>query len=544
VSTDLDPSFQLSDLAGARLTRRSLLKGGAAAGVVAALGPLAGACGSSGGSTAASASPSSSSASPKRGGMANVGLVGGSAKDTADPHIANFEPDDALNWLMYEGLVEYSPEYKPTLVLAEEVTPNADGTQWTVKVRSDVHWHDGKPLTADDVVYSFRRIVDPKNPLEGASGLPGLLPSGVTKIDAHTVSFRFGKPNVIFGTDGLASRLVHVVPVDFDPKKPVGTGAFKLDTFNPGQQFVLSAFQDYHGGPPLLDGITLIEFGDPTARVNALLSGVIDALCELPPSQVAYLKSTPGMVPMDAKSGGWIPFCMRIDQKPFTDVRVRQAFRLIANRPQLIQQAFNGFAWLGNDVYSPYDGGYPSSLTQRAQDLEQARSLLKQAGYDNDLTVELVTSDAAGAGAVDAATVLAQQAKGVGVTIKVNRVDSSILFGDMYTKWTFSMTWWGLRNYLQEAAVSMMPTAPYNETHWSNDKWLALVNQAFATVDDTKRNELVTEAATIDYNEGGYIIPQFKNQLDAHSDKLAGFVTNDVTGTPLGRWRFHDVYRT
>ena len=521
----------------ARITRRSLLKGGAAMGALAAIGPIASACGGTG----TSASPSSSSGAPKSGGNARIGLVGGSAKDTADPHRAAFEPDDALNWLMYEGLVEFAPDYKPRLVLAEEVTPNATGTEWTVRVKPDILWHDGKPLTADDVVFSFQRIVNPKAPLDGASGLPGLTPAGITKVDARTVKFTFQKANVIFGTDGLASRLVHVVPVDFDPLKPVGTGAFKLDSFKPGEQFVLSAFKDYHGGAPHLDKLTLIEFNDPTARSNALQSGTIDALCELPAAQKTVIDGTPGLASLNAKSGGWLPFCMRIDQKPFTDVRVRQAFRLMADRPQIIEQAYDGIAWLGNDVYSPFDPGYPK-LAQRVQDLQQARSLLKQAGYDNNLSVELVTGDAAGSGAVAAAQVFAEQAKGAGVNIKVNKVDSSVLFGSNYTKWTFSMTWWGLRNYLQEAAVSMMPGAPYNETHWQSAKWLAIVNEAFATVDQTKRNELIGEAATIDYNEGGYIIPTFKNQLDAYSQKLAGLEMNDATGTPLGRWRFHDVY--
>jgi peptide/nickel transport system substrate-binding protein len=540
VSEDHGYEIDVSRFLGAKVTRRSLLKGGAAAGAVAAIGPLAGACGG----TTSDPSPSSSAGAAKKGGVAKVGIVGGSSKDTADPHNSAFEPDEALNWLMFEGLVEFSPDYKPTLVLAEEVTANADATEWTVKVRQGVLWHDGKPLTADDVVYSFKRIVDPKNPLQGASGLPGLTPAGITKVDAQTVKFTLEKANVLFGTDGLASRLVHVVPVDFDPMKPIGTGAFKLETFRPGEQFEFSAFADYHDGPALLDGITVIEFADPTARVNALLSGVIDALMSLPPSQLTVLEATPGMVALNAKSGGWIPIVMRVDQKPFDDVRVRQAFRLIADRQQIMDQAYAGVAWLGNDIYSPFDPGYPSQLPQRAQDLEQAKSLLKQAGYDNDLTVELVTGDAAGSGAVDAAQVYSEQAKGAGVTVKVNKVDSAVLFGEDYTKWTFSMTYWGLRNYLQQAAVCMMPGAPYDETHWDNAKWLSIVTEAFSTVDDTKRNALITEAATMDYNEGGYIIPTFKNQLDAYSSKLGGFVTNDVMGISFGRWRFHGVYFT
>jgi peptide/nickel transport system substrate-binding protein len=537
---DEDSSFEIEigKFLDARVTRRDLLKGGAAAGVLVGLGPVLAACG---GGSASTLSSASAVATPKRGGNLNIGLVGGSAKDVADPGNPFNEPSDALSSLMFEGLVEPSPEFKFELMLAEEVTSSPDATEWTVRVKPDILWHDGKTLTADDVVFSFRRIVDPKNPLPGADGLGGLKPGDITKVDERTVKFRFGRPNVLF-IEGLANDYCHVAPAGFDPKKPVGTGAFKLDSFQPGQQFVLSGFKDYHGGPPYLDQLTLIEFEDPTARVNALLSGVIDVLCELPPDQLRALEATHGFSALNAKSGGWFPFCMRIDQKPFTDVRVRQAFRLIADRNQIIEQAYSGVAWIGNDMYSPYDAGYPKELPQRVQDLEQARSLLKQAGYDNDLSVELATSDVVGAGAVSAAQVLAQQAKGAGVDIRVRKYDDSVFYGDQYLSWTFSMDWWGMRNYLQQATLGSTPTAPYNETHWRNAKWLALVNEALVTLDDTKRNELVGEAATIDYNEGGYIITNFKNQLDAYNDKVKGLTMNDVSGTPLGDYRLHDVY--
>jgi peptide/nickel transport system substrate-binding protein len=517
------------------VTRRDLLKGGAAAGALLGLGPLIAACGGGGGTSAPTGD-----GTPKKGGILNIGLVGGSAKDTADPHRAQFIPDEALNWTMYEGLMQYSPDLTPELLLAEEVSSNADATEWIVRLKPDILWHDGKPVTADDVVYSFKRIVNPKDPLDGAAGLGGLKTSGITKVDKRTVKFSYEKPNVLLGTDGLTQRLVHIVPVDFDPNNPIGCGPWKLKTFRPGEQFELEAFEDYHGGRPYLDGLKLIEFADPTARFNALVSGQVDALTELPASQIPAAKSN-GIVPLNAKSGGWIPICMRVDVKPFTDVRVRQAFRLIPDRKQVLENAYNGVAWLANDMYSPFDKGYPSDLPQRNQDLEQAKSLLKQAGYDG-LEVELIASDSVGEGSVAFAQVFAEQAKGAGVKVNVRKVESGVLWGDNYLSWPFSMDYWGYRNYLQQAAAGSTPDAPYNETHWKNDKWYALVQEGFATVDDAKRNEIVREAATIEYNEGGYIIPTFRNLLDAYSEKVAGMTTNDVTGISLGRWRLNKVY--
>ena len=141
----------------------------------------------------------------------------------------------------------------------------------------------------------------------------------------------------------------------------------------------------------------MIEFADPTARLNALLGGTVDHIDLVASSQADVIKSTSGMKLLEAKSGGWDPITMRIDQKPFDDARVRQAFRLIVDRTQMIEQALGGHGWLGNDMYAPFDPGYPKDLPQRVQDLEQAKSLLKQAGYDNNLTVQLTTSTAVGA---------------------------------------------------------------------------------------------------------------------------------------------------
>jgi len=180
-------------------------------------------------------------------------------------------------------------------------------------------------------------------------------------------------------------------------------------------------------------------------------------------------------------------------------------------------------------MYAPFDPGYPSDLPQREQDLEQAKSLLKQAGYDNNLTVKLTTSTSVSPGAPAAATVFARQAKSVGVDVKVDNVTGDVFWGDEYLKYQFAMDNWGTRGYLEQAGMGSMPDAYYNETHWDHPEWLALVEEAFKTVDDAKRNELITQASTIEYNEGGYIIYAFDKQVDAHSTKVAGVIP-DVSG--------------
>ncbi len=432
------------------VSRRGLLKGAAAVAGGFALGPVISACGgdSGGGVTGGGGD---TGGSPKMGGTFKVGLPGGQGKDTVDPHIAPFAPDDAINWLMYDGLVQYSPAHKPELLLAEEITPDSDASVWTVRLKPDIPWQNGTMVSAGDVVFTFQRICDPDNPLDGASAMGGLKPENVKKVDDLTVTLTYDEPFVLFATDAVTQRLVHIVPADFDPKNPIGCGPFQLVDFKPSDQFTFTGFKGYHGGAPMLDEVTLIQLPEETARVNAFMSGAVDAIAELPHSQMTAVESA-------------------------------------------------------------------------------------------DLSVEIICSEGVGAGSVASAQVLAENAKGAGVNVKVNKVDGGILWGDDYLTWPFSMDFWGLRNYLQQALSGSTPDAPYNETHWKNDTWYSLVKEALRTVDDDQRNALVGEAATIEHNEGGYIIPTFKNQLDAYTDKVGGIVTNDVMGIPLGRWRFREVY--
>ncbi len=254
---------------GKRLSRRSLLKGAAAMGAAAALGPIAAACG--GGDTTTQASGSASAAgTPNKGGDLMVGIVGGSAKDTADPHTGSFEPDIAIQYIMYEGLTMWDFDMNVTNLLAESIEPNADGSVWQVKLRDGMLWHDGKPVTADDVVYSMDRIVDPKDPKVGVATLTGVKLGGTTKkVDDLTVEFNLKAPNVILD-EAFAERSCKIVPVGFDPKNPIGSGPFKMTEMKPGEQFKWAAFADYWDTPPFVDTLTMIEFADDTARINAL----------------------------------------------------------------------------------------------------------------------------------------------------------------------------------------------------------------------------------------------------------------------------------
>ena len=239
-------------------------------------------------------------------------------------------------------------------------------------------------------------------------------------------------------------------------------------SFTAGQQSEFTKYADYHeDGKPYVDSLTIIDFPDDTARTNALLGGQVDVIDNLPAAQVQNVEANPNLRVLSSETGAWQPFTMRVDQAPFDDVRVRQAFRLIVDREQMVQQVLSGHGSVANDLYARYDPAYASDLPQRQQDLEQAKSLLKQAGREG-LSVELVTAPVF-QGIVEAAQVFAEQAKGAGVDVKVRRVDSGTFYGDNYLSWTFAQDFWATRVYLSQVAQGDLPESPFNETHWPPD---------------------------------------------------------------------------
>jgi peptide/nickel transport system substrate-binding protein len=519
-------------------SRRDFLRvSGTAAGLAAA--GAAGLAGCSTSSSLSSASPVSTG-KPKRGGNLKVGLTGGASSDTLDPDATVTVPDIARQITLFEPLVTQNSADRPALDLASELTAdNPQATSWTIRLQQGVTFHNGKELTAEDVLFTFTRITNPAKPLNGALSLSAIDMKNVQILDKYTLRVPMTRPNASFPAQ-LYGGYDFIVPVGFDPQAPVGTGPFKFKSWTPGVQSVFVRNENYWKAPlPYVDELTIIEFADSTSQANALISGVVDAIGNIPLSLAKSLPSTPGIALLDSKSAAYNPFTMRVDTHPFNDVRVRQAMRLLINRPEMVDVAYDGYATVGNDVFGIADPNYDTSLV-RTQDLDQAKSLLRAAGQ-SDLTVNLVTSPISN-GVVESAQVLAQQAKQIGVTVNVTNLPTTSFYGPGYLTRAFSQDIWYPSTYLVLVAQETLgPSAPFNETHFNDPVYNNLYAEANATLDPAKEREIVQEMMKIDFDTGGLIIASFNNNLDAYSDRVKGFETN-FTGIPLNRFGFDQVW--
>jgi peptide/nickel transport system substrate-binding protein len=525
-----------------RITRRDAIRGALAGGAMLSAGGLL-ACGDDddgggGGGGGGGASGGSSAEGVRDGGSLRVGVSGGGPEDSIDAHVLTTDPDIARAFQLYEPLAVRNPDYELEMLLAESIEADKSPDEWTIRLRDGVTFHNGKPVTADDVLFSLQRIIDPKDPKTGAASISYIDLKSSKKLDARTVRIKLQAPNVGF-PDDVGQYFNGIVPTDYDPKNPVGTGPFKYKSFSPGQRSVFVKNADYwREGEPHVDEVAIIDFPDDTARVNALLGQQVDAISNLPAAQIAQAQGNSALKVLVSETGAWQPFTMRVDQAPFDDKRVRQAMRLIVDREQMIQQALSGQGRVANDLYSPFDPAFNKDLAQREQDLEEAKSLLKQAGQ-SDLRVELVTAPVF-QGLVEAAQVLAEQAKGAGVAIKVRKVDSGTFYGDNYLSWAFAQDFWFTRTYLGQVAQGSLKNSPFNETHWNDPDFVKLIDQARGELDEGKRTDLLHEAQKIEYDSGGYIVWSFSNQVDAYNAKVGGFQPAK-SGVPLSNYGFGKV---
>lgn len=499
------------------VTRRQVIRGIAAGAVVLGGAGVLAACDDG-------SSPSTGGTKGKAikaGGVLRVGVSGGSAKDSIDVHKFSGDVDIARLTQLYEPLFMHGPDYGLEMVLAESVEAGDSPKEWIIRLRKDVKFHNGKPFTADDVLSSFKRIMDPADPKTGATRFVDVDLKACEKVDDHTVRIRLKNANVAF-PELISDVYALMGPADFDPAAPVGTGPFVYKTFVPGERSEFVRNEDYWGDKAHLDKVIILDMPEESARINGLVSGQLDAITAVSAAQAPVIEKNPDLATLVSKGVRWTPFTMRVDVAPFDDVRVRHALRLVIDRKQMVDQALSGYGIVGNDMYAPYDSGYPDDVPQRKADIKQAKKLLAEAGK-SDLTVELVASNI-GVGSMEAAQVFVEQAKAAGITIKLRRVEPSALYGDEYLQWPFAMDTWGMNSFLPQVASGSVPSAPYNSTHWNDPEFNDLVKKANLELDQKKRDKLIGEALKIEWERGGNIIWSFNDQIDAHKANVKGFV--------------------
>ena len=514
----------IDEYAAGRLSRRDLLRRGALVGIsLPVLGAVISACGSS------TSSPSTSGT-----GAAGATIKVGIVVPTGAINPVTVADQGGLDMLAQTG--EYLNFSDQTLTLkpalATSWTPNSTADVWTFKIRQGVKFHNGSPLTADDVVYSYKTIGlgSTANALSAFKGV--LTPAGVQKVDSSTVAFHLEAPNGNFPylTSSDNYNMI-IIPNNYDPAKWqstfVGTGPFVLKSYTPTVGASFTRNEQYWGTKALPAETQFTFYKNQTPAIPALTSGSIDVLGQFSVTGGEQLL-TGGFTVTKLKSSAHRELSMRNDQAPFTDPRVRQAIALTLARPDIIKALFKGYADLGND--SPFAPVFPStdtSIAQRAQDIAKAKSLLSAAGHPNGFTTSLITEDFLEI--PQFAQIVVQSAKAIGVTINL-KVESSAAY---YGKATFGNSDWldatmSLVDYGHRSVPNVFLTAPlqgsgtWNAAHFKNSQYDKLSAQYIGTSDLTTQRTIAGQMQTLLLNETPIIYSYFYNYLSAWANTVHG----------------------
>ena len=424
-------------------------------------------------------------------------------------------------------------------VLATSWTPNSTADVWTFKIRQGVKFHDGSPLTADDVVYTYKLQTNPAGKASALSNFGGVLePSGVVKVDDYTVAFHLQAPNGNFPYLTSSDNYTMIIlPNNYDPGKWqssfIGTGPFKLKSYTEkvGASFVRN--EDYWG-PKALPAATEFTFYDTEApSILALTSGTLDVLGQFTVTNAPQLLSG-GYNIIKLKSSAHRELSMRCDQAPFTDARVRQAFALSLNRPAIVSALFKGLSDVGND--SPFAPVYPStntSVPQRVEDIAKAKSLLSAAGHPNGFSCTLTTENVFEI--PQFAEIVQQAVRAIGVNMKLNVEEQPKYYGN----YLFGTSDWldatiSLVDYGHRSVPNVFLTAPlqttnakkgtgsWNAAHFSNSQYDRLSNQYIATSDLTSQRTIAGQIETLLLAETPIIYAYFYNYLAAQAKNVTG----------------------
>jgi len=474
-------------------------------------------------------------AQPKKGGLLKLGLGGGSTTNSMDPGTW----EDTFCFVgfsaIHNTLFEIAPDGSAQPELVETFEVSKDVRTWTLKLRKGVTFHNGKSVTAEDVVASIR----PHFGKDSKSVAKALL---VSLVDVRlreggeggVVEFELSAGNLDFPYVLADYHLVILPSADgvADWRSGVGAGAYQLKSFEPGVRMQMTKNPGYwKSNRGHFDGAEIIGITDGTARTNALISGAVDVINNVDFKTVGLLSRNKNLVIEQTEGAFHYSFPMLCDDAQFKDNNVRLAVKHAVNRKALLDTALRGFGQIGNDhPVRASDRFFNQDLPQREYDPQQAKFYLKKAGMDS-LNIRLIASDAAFLGAVDAAVLMKEQAKAAGINIEVTREPADGFWAKNWGKSPFITSFY-YSSITPDRIFSLAyaKDAPWNETHWDNPRFNELLAASRVERDLSLRHDIYNEMQTLCRDEGGALIPLFGNAVAARSKR----VTHSGQTTPWG----------
>ncbi|MCY3767831.1 MAG: ABC transporter substrate-binding protein [Gammaproteobacteria bacterium] len=462
---------------------------------------------------------------PKKGGSVRMASNLHGPDDQLDPPLFTSTIDYTRGRATYNSMIQHSNDLVPQPELAETFEPNADATEWTFKIRQGVEFHDGTPLTADDIIYSMNRHLGE----ESTSVIKSVLASVQEwkKMGSHEVKAIMNTPNSDLPT--LLGLFQTKIVKNETTGDGIGTGPFTLETFEPGVKSVHKRNENYWREGAHLDAVEITAITDPVARVNALLAGDVQLATSIDPKAFRQVEEASGVTLLSTPAALQLGICCLKNAEPGSNDDFVKGMQYIQDRERIVKRVLKNKGSIGNDtpIMSAHGPDFCHELPQRPFDPDQAKFHFEKSGYSSaELYVAPVTP-----GIEDVCLLAQANCAKIGFDLQLKKVPTDGYWGAIWMNEPLNVVTWNMRPTANsQMAIQFGPGAAWNDTYWNNDRMGELLSASLAETDPDKRHTMYCEMQTLIHEGSGMVIPAFSNINDGIADNVMNMPT-----VPLGQ---------
>jgi len=472
---------------------------------------------------------------PVKGGTLRAGVQGGQSTDSLDAALAASDVPYMINMTWGESLVDVGLGGALEMRVAEEVSSNADATQWMFKIRKGIEYHGGGTISAEDVVATLKRHTDDASQ-SGAQGIVKGISEMKAEGDMVTLTLAAANADLPFLMADYHLLIQKAGGID-NPTSGIGSGGYKIVEHEAGVRTAMERFANYWDQSRChADAVEVLSINDNTARTAAIQAGQIHMMTRIDPKIVELLADNTDVVIERAAGPGHYVFIMRCDAAPFDNNDLRMALKMAVNRQELVDKILGGMGSRGNDF--PINGAYPlfdDSLPQREYDAAMAAEFYKKSGHDGSPIV-LQVAPAAFPGAVEAAQLFQASANAAGIPLEVKLEPDDGYWSNVWNAAPFCASYWGGRPVQDQMySTAYLSTADWNDTAFKDAKFDELMVAARGELDQAKRKGMYSEMANILRDTGGLICPMFNDWVEGRRAEVGGWIANPAGTLMNGR---------
>lgn len=436
-----------------------------------------------------------------------------------------------MNRLVRPGL-----DGKPEADLATSWSANEDATVWTFKLREGVKFHDGSSFEAADVVYSLGRVLDPDSDSPARSAVKMI--TSVEALDDMTVQITLNTPfaDMPLQLMDYRLRMLNEGSGDTIATSGNGTGPFKVESFDAEGTTVLVANSDYWEGAPGVARMEVIGIPDGQARLQALLGGQIDMERGITAQQQIMLTRSDKFNVQVIPTGNWRGLVFRTDVEPFSDVRVRKAVRMAADRDELVKLVLGGQGVVACDTPVEPNDQYRAQMSC-PQNIDGAKALLAEAGYPDGIDIDVHVASLEPTWPT-LAVAYQEQAAAAGIRVNVVQAPTDGYWSEVWMKKDVAATRWNERPADQALHEIYLSSAKWNESYYKDADFDALLAEARRELDFEKRKAIYVQLQNHLWETAGTLIPYTVTRLVGVSSRVNNLdaVKNDAV-----RWHMITV---